>query len=83
MHKIWKCETLEVIFAAVKNIQFLKVLDWVMVPITIKQYEVGVYLDTVRVVEAFVRTTNMVVDLKAEKLPQRSVASMCKDVAVQ
>jgi hypothetical protein len=34
-HNVWKCEMLEVFFAAVQQIRFNKVLDWVGVPITI------------------------------------------------
>jgi hypothetical protein len=57
----------------------VKVLDWVSAPITIKHYELGGCSDIERVVKAFVRTNNMVVDLKAEKRPPWPVASICKD----
>jgi hypothetical protein len=70
MHKILKCETLEVIFAAVLKLRFVKVLDWVPVHITIKYSKVGGCPDMVRVIKAFVRNNNMVVDPKAEKRPQ-------------
>jgi hypothetical protein len=39
-HDVWKCETLEVLFAAVHQIRFIKVLDWMTVPITIKHSDV-------------------------------------------
>jgi hypothetical protein len=78
-HAVWKCETLEVLFAAVHQIRFIKVLDWMAVPITIKHSDVGGCLAMERVVRAFVKTKHMVVKLKTEKRPARSVASICKD----
>jgi hypothetical protein len=55
----------------------VKVIDWLAVPITIKNYEGGGCSDMEQV-EAFVRTNNMVVDLKAKKRPPRPVASIYK-----
>jgi hypothetical protein len=70
---------LEVLFAAVQQLRFIKVLDWVEVPITIKHSVVGGCSDMERVVPDFVRTKDMVVNLKTEKRLARSVASICKD----
>jgi hypothetical protein len=39
-HELWKCETPEVFFATVQRPRFVKVLNWVAVPITIKHSEV-------------------------------------------
>jgi hypothetical protein len=35
-HDVWKCKMLEVLFAAVHQLRFIKVLDWVAVPINQK-----------------------------------------------
>jgi hypothetical protein len=70
---------LEVLFSAVHKLRFIKVLDWVAVPITIKHSVVGGCSAMERVVRAFVKTKDMVVNLKTEKRPARSVASICKD----
>jgi hypothetical protein len=70
---------LEVLFAVVHQLRFIKVLDWVSVPITIKHSDVGGCSAMERVVRAFVKTKDMVVNLKTEKRPARSVASICKD----
>jgi hypothetical protein len=78
-HPVWKCEMLEVLFAVVHQLRFIKVLDWVVVPITIKHSDVGGCSAMQRVVRAFVKTKDMVVNLKTEKRPARSVASICKD----
>jgi hypothetical protein len=48
-------------------------------PITIKNSDAGGCSDMERVVWDFVRTKDMVVNLKMKKLPARSVASICKD----
>jgi hypothetical protein len=71
--------TLEVLFAAVHQIRSIKVLDWVAVPITIKHSDVGGCSAMERVVRAFVKTKDMVVNLITEKRPARLVASICKD----
>jgi hypothetical protein len=78
-HNVWKCEMLEVIFAAVQLLRFIKVLDGVEVPITIKRSDVGGCSAMGRVVRDFVKTKDMVVNLKTEKRPARSVALICKD----
>jgi hypothetical protein len=65
-HEVWKCETLEVLFAAVHQIRFIKLLDWVAVPITITHSDVGGCSAMERVVRAFVKTKDMVVNLKTE-----------------
>jgi hypothetical protein len=67
------------LFAAVHQLCFIKVLDWVAVYITIKHSDVGGCSDTEWVVQAFFKTKDMVVNLKTEKRPARSVASICKD----
>jgi hypothetical protein len=64
---------------AVHQLRFIKVLDWVTAPITIKHSDVGGCSAMERVVRAFVKTKDMVVNLKTEKRPARSVASICKD----
>jgi hypothetical protein len=63
-HDVWKCEMLEVMFAAVQKLRFIKVLDWVAVPITIKHSYVGGCSAMGRVVRDFVKTNDMVVNLK-------------------
>jgi hypothetical protein len=73
-HEVWKCETLEVIFTAVHQIRFIKVLGWLAVTIKIKHYDVGVCSAMERVVRDFVKTKYMVVNLKTEKRPARLVA---------
>jgi hypothetical protein len=78
-HNVWKCEMLEVLFAAVNQLHFNKVLYCVAVHINIKHYDVGGCSAMERVVRAFVKTKYMVVNLKTEKRPARSVASICKD----
>jgi hypothetical protein len=78
-HAVWKYEMLEVLLAAVNQLRFIKVLDWVAVPITIKHSDVGGFLAMERVVRAFIKTKDMVVNLKTKKRPARSVASICKD----
>jgi hypothetical protein len=78
-HDVWKCEMLKVLFAAVHQLRFINVLDWVAVPIAIKHSDVGRCSSMERVVWAFVKTKDMVVNLKTEKRPARSVASFCKD----
>jgi hypothetical protein len=61
------------------QIRFIKVLDWMELPITIKHSDVGGCSAMERVVWAFVKTKHMVVNLKTEKRPARSVTSICKD----
>jgi hypothetical protein len=78
-HALWKCEMLEVLFATVHKLRFIKVLDWVSVLITIKHSYVGGCSAMEWVVRAFVKTKDMVVNLETEKRPARSVASICKD----
>jgi hypothetical protein len=63
-HDVWKCEMLEVLFAAVQQLRFIKVLDWVAVPITITHSDVGGCSTRERVVRAFVKTKYIVVNLK-------------------
>jgi hypothetical protein len=70
---------LEVMFAAVHKLRFIKVLDWVTVPITIKHSDVGGCSAMDRVVRAFVKTKDMVVNLKTEKRPALSVTLICKN----
>jgi hypothetical protein len=60
---------LEVLFAAVQQLRFIKVLDWVAFPINIKHSDVGGCLAMERVVRAFVKTRDMVVNLKTKKTP--------------
>jgi hypothetical protein len=52
-HHVWECKMLEVFFAAVHQLRFIKVLDWVEVPITIKHSDVGGCSAMERVVRAF------------------------------
>jgi hypothetical protein len=69
---------LEVCFADVQQLRFIKLLNWVAVPITIKHYDAGGCSAMERVVRTFVKTKDMVVNLKTEKRPAWSVASICK-----
>jgi hypothetical protein len=70
---------LEVLFPDAHQLRFIKVLDWAGVPINIKHYDVGECSAMKRVVWDFVKTKDMLVNLKTEKFPARSVASICKD----
>jgi hypothetical protein len=54
-HDVWKCEMLEVLFAAVHQRRFIKVLDWVAFPITVKHSNVGGCSAMVHVVRSFVK----------------------------
>jgi hypothetical protein len=75
-HDVWKCEMLEVLFAAVQQLRFIKILDGMAVPINIKHSDVGGCSAMERLVRAFVKTKDMAVNLKMEKRPARSVASI-------
>jgi hypothetical protein len=54
-HDVWKCEMLKVMFAAVQQLRFIIFLDWVAVPITINNSNVGGCSDMERSVRDFVR----------------------------
>jgi hypothetical protein len=70
---------LEVIFDDVQKLSLIKVLDWVAVPITNKKSDVWGCSSMERVVRDFFKTKRMVVNLKTDKRPARSVASISKD----
>jgi hypothetical protein len=78
-NKVWKCERLEVIFAAVEKIRFTQVGDWKSVPIPIKHSEVGGCLDMTRIIRAYVRRPAWLVDVKVVQKVPRMVSSFCKD----
>jgi hypothetical protein len=48
-----KCEMLEVLFAAVQNLRFMKVFDWLAIHITMKHSDVGRFSDMERVIKDF------------------------------
>jgi hypothetical protein len=78
-NKVWKCERLEVIFAAVEKLRFTQVGDWKSVPISIKHSEVGGCSDSTRIIRAYVRRPAWLDDMKVVRKAPRMVSSFCKD----
>jgi hypothetical protein len=68
-HNVLKCELLEVLF--VQLLRFIKVFYLVAVPIIIKHSNAWWCSDMERVVWDFVRTKDLLVDMKMEKHPAR------------
>jgi hypothetical protein len=81
-NKVWKCERLEVLFAAVEKLRFTQVGDWKSVPISIKHSEVGGCSDTTRIIRAYVRRPAWLVDVKVVRKVPRMVSSFCKDLHI-
>jgi hypothetical protein len=77
-NKVWKCEKLEVLFAAVEKLRFTQVWDWKSVPIPIKHSEVGGCSDMARINRAYVRRQAWLVDVKVVQKVPRMVSSFCK-----
>jgi hypothetical protein len=75
---VWKCERLEVLFAAVEKLRFTQVGDWKTVPILIKHSEVGGCSDSTRIIRAYVRRPAWLVDVKVGRKAPRMVSSFCK-----
>jgi hypothetical protein len=78
-NKVWKCERLEVLFAAVEKLRFAQVGDWKSVPIPIKHSELGGCSDMTRIIGAYVRRQAWLVDVKVVRKVPRMVSSFCKD----
>jgi hypothetical protein len=78
-NKLWKCERLEVLFAAVEKLRFTQVGDWKSVPIPIKHSEVGGCLDMTRIIRAYVRRPALLVDVNFVRKVPWMVSSFCKD----
>jgi hypothetical protein len=76
---VWKCENLEVLFAAVEKLRFTQVWDCKSVPIPIKHSEVGGCSDMTRIIRAYVRRQACLVDVKVVRKVPRMVSSFCKD----
>jgi hypothetical protein len=81
-NKVWKCERLEVLFAAVEKPRFTQVGDWESVPISIKHSEVGGCSDTTRIIRAYVRRPAWLFDVKLVWKVPRMVSSFCKDLHI-
>jgi hypothetical protein len=78
-NKVWKCEKLEVPFAAVEKLMFTQVWDWKSVPIPIKHSEVGGCSEMTRIIRAYVRRQAWLVDVKVVRKVPWMVSSFCKD----
>jgi hypothetical protein len=77
-NKFWKCERLEVLFAAVEKLRFTQVGDWKSVPILIKHSEVGGCSYATRIIRAYVRRPAWLVDVKVVWKAPLMVFSFCK-----
>jgi hypothetical protein len=70
---------LEALLASAEKFRFTKAWGWKSVVISIKHADVGGFSNTTRNIQAFVRQTSWLMDLKVQKRGPRMVSSFCKD----